>query len=232
MSPLDNKDNTGTIHQIAEDFFIDTFALGRYSYGEALRAGTDPDDPTIIVVKLKGNKELSFSDVDLEPDSPLEMFDTEKRNEGIVSRLQKMLSFGVADYAIAVTECGMYVGTKEESDRFHKTLQEHGPEHPEIKEKIERCCSFVMYDLSGVVARSFATSDHCVATFEAHDTPETLLSSSKLNMSQDVQQLSRDVWVYCKGDDLTQDDDMGPLRNWSSILWKTMEDLHGPAIDQ
>ena len=91
MSPTQQKDTTGTIHKIAEDFFIDSFALGRYSYGEALKDGLDPDDPSIITVKIKGNKELSFSDFDMEPDSPLELFDMETRNETLVTRLQKCL---------------------------------------------------------------------------------------------------------------------------------------------
>lgn len=210
---------------------VKSFALARWAFGaQAIGQSIDDEPPSIIMINKQADGTYSFR-----PLTPAQMIadlsETDKDdwqkarvNRTISEACARRLAQGFCDYILAVQECGLFVGDQAQTTQFHKELEEFGSTAPQIIDQISKCCSFSLYDLSGVIARTYATENHCIATFLQHPDVDTLLCSK---LEQDMSESIRDLeskWVYA--DDVPESQrSFGPLDNWDLTLARVLEKI-------
>jgi len=222
---------TRKIDNQLRSLIINAFSVARWAYG-AQAVGEDPayTPPTILLIS-KGSQGYDFRSLE-EREIPHEP--ERDRAEEVADECMRLLVWGLTDYVLTVQECAMFVGSEEESITFHKKLKKAGSMFdPEIQDQIQKCCSFALYDLSGVIVRTFATDLCCVRTFMMNADIDELLPSIKnerilpmddARMSDDVSDLSNNTWVL--DEDVPEDmRDVGPLPCWSETLTRVLEKM-------
>ena len=219
---------TPKIDSRLRSIIINAFSVARWAYG-AQAVGEEPAyaPPTILLIS-KGSDGYDFRGLD-ENSIPHER--GKDRTEEVADECMRLLIWGLTDYVLTVQECAMFVGTDQESEIFHQQLQEKGSMfHPDIQDQIQKCCSFALYDISGVIVRTFATDLCCVRTFMMNTEIEDLLPSLRnekilpqddTRMSTDVSDLSNNCWVMdeCVPEELR---DRGPMPSWSETLERVL----------
>ncbi len=208
---------------------INAFSVARWAYGaHAVGEQTEYTPPTILLIS-KGKDEYNFRALDLD-----EVYEKKGRvnEQDVADECVRLMVWGLVDYVLTVQECAMFVGDEEETQLFHSKLEDRSMFDPEIEDQIQKCCSFALYDISGVIVRTFATDLCCVRTFmmnaDIDDLIPTFRDKSGLptddtRMSDDVADLSNTTWVLdeCVPEELR---DVGPLPSWSETLIRVLED--------
>lgn len=206
---------------------INTFQIARWAYG-AQAVGEDPEvtPPTILLLSKTGDG-YAFRSLD-EREIPHER--GRNRAEEIVDECVRLLVWGLIDYVLTVQECAMFLGTEEENYAFREMMKEKDLFDDEVRDQVTKCCSFALYDLSGVIVRTFATDLCCIRTFIMNSEPlemsyqdtDQVLPHDDTRMSDDLAELSNTTWVL--EEDVDEDlRDVGPLPSWSDSLERVLE---------
>ena len=221
---------TNHIDLCLRNLVMKSFAIARWAYGaQAIGQDIEDEPPSIILINKTEDGSYAFRPLtpaqivaDIDRDDPHWM--RARVTSTISDACARRLAMGFCDYVLAVQECGLFVGDEAKTKKFHKELEEFGSTSPHIVNQISKCCSFSLYDLSGVIARTYATENHCISTFLAHPDVDTLLNSKlEQDMSESIKDLEN-KWVYA--DDVPDEQrSFGPLDNWEQTLSRVLDKI-------
>ena len=208
----------------------ETFAIARWAFGaEAIGKEAQLTAPNIVLIKEEEGGRYSFLPLD-EMEIPHRA--GRDRADEIAEASVKFLAYGVADYIVASSIAGLFVGDQDEADNFHCLRLSLGIDNDYVQEQMETVCSFSIYDLSGVIARTFATEKNCIRYFLLHNDIKQLVREPAFDGVVDcVSSLSDHSWVFTQK--ISEEEcNRGPLSpDWSRLLFDTLRSIE-PDTDQ
>ncbi len=218
-------------------------AVTRYAFGQTLLDEGGIDAIFMLCSKVGDIYKMSILDTESITDQ-LNEADDRCITLQVAEYLAKKLVWGIADYIIVTSEVGLFYGSKEASQRFHREIRRYGENSPRILEQVNRTASVVLYDLSGVRVRGFASSDNCMETFLKWELPTMMEDLNKPDPEilrgekprlDDI--LFTTDWVLddreaadIKGVG-SEDICIGPIRHWDEAVINAVTSISGVGYD-
>jgi len=220
-------------------------AVTRYAFGNMVLDQGEADPVFLLLKSNPETKKYRLTIIDVETVS--DEFD---RGECFHRQLSewfcRKLIYGVAEYVLVTSEVGMFFGDVEATKRFRADIAKYGEGSEMVQQQVGRTISLILYDLSGVVARGFASEQNCVDTFmryELDDLLDDLDTETPTALKGEKPCLSADMkpyeWVLDgRGEDEIRridgflDDNIGPLRSWNEAVFGELAKISGVHLEQ
>jgi len=131
----------------------------------------------------------------------------------------RRLMFGMCDYVVAVSECGMFTGDSKDTEAMKRDINRYGYDYMHRSGRIVKCCTFAVYELAGVCLRAFASEASCIKSYLSEPNMlEFIKADHEQTMSEHIGDLcDDDKWVLFSEQNNTM---TGPLGDWLDVLDK------------